>query len=153
MKRRELQVKWVVRDVVEPINGVEYGGLMRGSQDTVPYLAPWAGELQEVFIVLLLNAHMKVIGHKEVGRGTATTCPTDVSAIFRAAVVGNASSIIVAHNHPSGDVTPSVADITVTANIKKAGEILEIPLLDHIVFGLAPDGKVISRSLREQGLM
>lgn len=147
-KRRELQVKWVVREAIEDVP--EYTAI-RGPHDTLPYLAPWARELQETMVVIFMNARMKIIGHKEVGRGTATNCPVDVSAIFRAAVVAGAVSIIVSHNHPSGDTTPSPQDLEVTRKIVEAGRILEIPVMDHIIVGMTESGGLLHTSFREIG--
>jgi DNA repair protein RadC len=69
--------------------------------------------------------------------------------VFKAAILSNAAGFILAHNHPSGELTPSKDDIAVTERIKEAGDLLGIDLLDHIIVG---DGKRYT-SFREQGLM
>jgi len=87
----------------------------------------------EQFIVLALNARLKVVGYKIVARGTQTATLVHPREIFTAALELRAASIIVAHNHPSGDMTPSDEDILVTERLKKGGEILGIPVIDHLI--------------------
>lgn len=154
MRRRELRISWKVTNEVHEGGPVEpYGGPLRGPLGTVRYLARWAGEIQEVFIVLFLDNKMKIIGHQEVGRGGGASCPVSTAAVCRAAVASGAAAIIVAHNHPSGDVTPSDADVTVTLNLRRLCEALETPLLDHVIVGVSPTGMVVHKSLRDLGLM
>ena len=73
----------------------------------------------------------------------------DSGAIFREALKAGAEEIIVAHNHPSGDITSSKADIAVTKKLREAGELLSVPLLDHLILGRGTDGKPAFRSLAE----
>lgn len=94
---------------------------------------PWFTELQEMFVVFHLDTKNKIIGHHLVSIGTidATLChPRDV---YRAAIMNNAKSIVVVHNHPSGEVEPSSADIRMSNELRKAGEIVKIDLLDSII--------------------
>ena len=74
------------------------------------------------------------VGHED---GTAQI---DAGAIFREALKAGAEEIVVAHNHPSGDLTPSKADIAATKKLREAGELLSVPLLDHLVLGKATAG-------------
>jgi len=83
------------------------------------------------------------VGHKD---GTSAI---DAGAIFREALKAGAEEIIVAHNHPSGDITPSKADIAVTKKLREAGELLSVPLLDHLIIGRGTDGKPAFCSLAE----
>lgn len=132
--------------------GPEYqAGPVRGPVDLVKYLSWWAGEAQEVLIVILLDARMRIIGHKEVGRGGTSSCPINKQEVLRAALMGGATCIILAHNHPSGDPTPSQDDKDATMAIKQACEVIDIPLLDHLVIALDGEGQTIHRSLREIG--
>lgn len=73
----------------------------------------------------------------------------DSGAIFREALKAGAEEIIVAHDHPSGDITPSKADIAVTKKLREAGELLSVPLLDHLIIGRGTDGKPAFCSLAE----
>jgi DNA repair protein RadC len=90
-------------------------------------------EFVEQFKVLLLNRANKVIGIYEVSTGTTTATVADPKSIFVAALKGNASAVILAHNHPSGNLTPSEADIKLTKDLVAAGKFLHIPVLDHII--------------------
>lgn len=93
------------------------------------------GEGQEVFIVILIDVKNKPVGYVEVGRGTFEGCPVGPRVVFRAAIVAGATSIIVAHNHPSGDATPSAEDREITRRLVAAGGLLGIRVLDHVVVG------------------
>lgn len=106
-------------------------------------------EVCEVLYVLHLNGQHRVIGMTEVARGGLHGI-SSISArdIFRAACAQGASAIICVHNHPSGDPTPSQEDIAFTVNIKEAGEVLGIPVLDHVVVSTTG-----YRSLLDMGLM
>lgn len=87
----------------------------------------------EEFWALALSPNKSVIESKMIFRGTVDACLVHPRDIFRFACVSNASSIIVAHNHPSGDAKPSTEDILVTRQLVRAARLLEIPLLDHLI--------------------
>jgi DNA repair protein RadC len=89
---------------------------------------------KEHFYVMHLDAHRRINLVELVAIGTLTDATIHPRETYRRAVIEGSHSIIVAHNHPSGDVSPSENDITVTLKLEKAGEMLNIPLLDHIVF-------------------
>jgi DNA repair protein RadC len=88
---------------------------------------------KEHFYVMHVNARQQVHLVELVAVGTLSDAPFHPRETFRRAVIEGSYSIIVAHNHPSGDVTPSDADIRVTRKLHDAGEILNIPLLDHLI--------------------
>ena len=90
-------------------------------------------DLRECFYALFLNRANKVLGYYLVSIGGLTGTVADVRTIFQAALKANACSIILAHNHPSGNGLPSQADIQLTERMKGAGLIMEIPLIDHII--------------------
>jgi DNA repair protein RadC len=90
-------------------------------------------EEQEVFVCLFLNAQAKVIGMQEVTRGLLNSSLVHPREVFRLAVLMGAAAIVVAHNHPSGDPTPSAEDRTVTQQLAAAGRLLDIPLYDHVI--------------------
>lgn len=90
-------------------------------------------ELQEEFKVLLLNRNNQVIGIYPLSRGGVAGTVVDPKLVFSVALKCNASNIIIAHNHPSGNLTPSEADKRITKKLKKAGEYLDITVLDHII--------------------
>ncbi len=89
--------------------------------------------LVECGYVFLLNSRRKITGHLMVAMGTLDTCWVHPREVFRAAIIGGASAIIFSHNHPSGDVSPSEADIKITKELIRAGQILKLELLDHII--------------------
>jgi DNA repair protein RadC len=92
-------------------------------------------EKQEHFVVFALDAKNRVISATTVHIGTLTMSVVGPREVFRFAVREGASSIIVAHNHPSGDPTPSPEDIDVTKRLVAVGKSLDIPLADHIIIG------------------
>ena len=91
----------------------------------------WA---QENFIVLFLDTRNIVLGSEVVFKGGLNECSIDPKTIFRKALVCNANSIIIAHNHPSGYLEPSNEDWVVYERIKKAGELISIKVLDSVIF-------------------
>jgi DNA repair protein RadC len=97
-------------------------------------LKPLIGDSHyEIFYILLLNRANFVIGHKKVSDGGITGTVVDIRRLFKYALEGNATSIIIGHNHPSGNILPSEADRILTRKIKAAGELLDIAVLDHII--------------------
>jgi DNA repair protein RadC len=90
-------------------------------------------ELVEQCKVVLLNGSKKVIGLYEASSGTSTNTVVDLRSIFAAALKANAVAIILTHNHPSGTLSPSQADINVTKKAKEGGKLLDIDVLDHII--------------------
>jgi len=90
-------------------------------------------EYIEQFKVMLLNRSGRVLGIIEMSSGGVSGTVVDLKVIFAAALKGNACSIILAHNHPSGDLTPSQQDIEMTRRVKRAGEILDISVNDHLI--------------------
>lgn len=102
---------------------------------------------QEELRVVLLNTKNQVMGILEVYRGSVNTSHIRVSEVFHEAVRENCPALVVVHNHPSGDPTPSEEDIQVTEQLVAAGKLLDIEVLDHLVIG---QQKYVS--LKEQGL-
>jgi len=102
---------------------------------------------QEHLRVLLLDTRNRLIRKTEVYRGSLNTSLIRVGEVFRDAVRSNAASIIIVHNHPSGDPTPSPEDVSVTQALVEAGNLLDIEVLDHLVIG-----KNCFVSLKSKGL-
>ena len=88
---------------------------------------------EERMYIIALSTKGDVIGYIEHSKGTLNSSLVDVAGIFKFALLCNASSIILTHNHPSGSTTPSQEDIQVTRRVKDAGDLLNVPLLDHII--------------------
>jgi DNA repair protein RadC len=126
-------------------------GPMRTAEDVADYLLRHghAQRDREAFVVLLLNVKHHVTAAEVVTIGVLDGSLIHPREVFKSAIAGSAAAIIVAHNHPSGDVTPSAEDITVTRRLRDAGALLGIPLLDHVI--VSPEGKHIS--LRSEGVL
>ena len=90
---------------------------------------------EEHLVMLALDTKLKVVGAFDIHTGTQKSSLVSTKSIFTRAMLCNANSIIIAHNHPSGNPYPSMDDIHITNKIKEAGEILDITLQDHIVVG------------------
>jgi DNA repair protein RadC len=90
-------------------------------------------EFIEEFKILLLNNASRVLGIFEVSKGGISGASADVRIVFAAALKANATGIILAHNHPSGQLVPSDADKYITENMRKAGDLLNIRVLDHLI--------------------
>jgi DNA repair protein RadC len=106
----------------------------------------------ETFQVLLVNTRRRLIDIVKVADGTLDTILIHPREVFRVAIANSAAAIILAHNHPSGDPTPSEADIKVTRDLIRAGQLLKIEVLDHIVLGQRSDQRERDFvSLRELG--
>jgi len=101
---------------------------------------------REHFVVIMLNRKNGIIGINTVSVGDLSSSIVHPREVFKPAIVAGASSIIVAHNHPSGDPAPSRDDINVTTRLKEAGDILGIGVLDHIIIG---DGCYVSLKARD----
>lgn len=120
------------------------------------YLRPLAEGLEvEKFWVLCLNRKNRLLRRVEVTSGTATSSLAHPREVFRPAIRDGAVSLICAHNHPSGDPTPSAADIQVTRQLREAGRTLDVSLTDHVIVGRPghdPSGRGFY-SFREAGLL
>jgi len=92
-------------------------------------------EAQEVFGILILNTTHKIVAVHEIGRGTLNASMVHPREVFKPAVLHNAAAIICFHNHPSGEPKPSKEDIETTNRLVKAGKIMGIEVLDHIIVG------------------
>lgn len=108
---------------------------------------------EEHFVLMVLDSRRRVIGINEVSVGTLSASLVHPREVFRAAILLNGAAIIVAHNHPSGDCSPSAEDREVTRRIQRAGELLGIPLADHIVIGEGQGNGSGFFSFREHGLL
>lgn len=117
--------------------------------DTVSILRRYLEhEDREHFVTLMLDVKNQVIGIHTVSIGNLNSAIVSPREVFKAAILANAASIILGHNHPSGDVTPSPEDITVSVTLREAGKLLGIDVLDHVIIG--EEGAFCS--LRRDGL-
>lgn len=110
--------------------------MLSSPADAAELIAPLIrDEPQEVLVVVTVTAKLRVLGVCEVYRGCIDTSPVRLAEIFRPAILQNAHGIFIAHNHPSGDPSPSVADIQVTHELFTVGRSLGLQLLDHLIIG------------------
>ena len=112
------------------------------------YMEHLRHEEQEVLIVMLLDGKNHLLGEQTISRGTVNATLVTPREVFLEAMRFHAVSVILVHNHPSGDPTPSNEDIKITERVYRSGELLGVMLLDHVVIG---DHKYVS--FREQGLI
>ena len=120
---------------------VEYdvSGIRISSPDILHELLDEVYELgslpEEIFVIICLDTKNQVIGTFKVSQGSLNASIVHPREVFKRALISNAGSIILAHNHPSGDTAPSKEDIDVTDRLVEAGELLGIRVLDHIIVG------------------
>ncbi len=129
---------------------------MRTAADAVRLLQPYAqGRHQEAFWVILLDTRHRVKGTPvEVTRGLVDASLVHPRELFRQAIRAAATAVMLGHNHPSGDPTPSAEDIRITQKVVDAGRVVDIKVLDHVILGQPGAGKGRSFvSLREAGLV
>jgi DNA repair protein RadC len=136
MSELEKQENYLREVVVNYKGGRRKAPAFKDSKSVVSFLnKTLIDNSREHFIVLYLNHINQVIGFSISAIGTQKSCPVNICDIFQKAVLLGAGSVIVAHNHPSGSTEPSKQDRAATKRISDAGQILDIPLLDHIIFG------------------
>src|SRR5947209_3186386 len=130
---RELRVSYVSRDV--PADDL-VGCQMKAPQDAAQVLVHLlVTEAVEVFGLLCLSTKQHILCYHELGRGTLDTVTVHPREVLKVALLANAAAVVVAHNHPSGDPTPSGADRDLTRQLVAAGTLIGIPVLDHIIVG------------------
>jgi DNA repair protein RadC len=121
---------------------------IRGPDDVVAIVGRrLRKEKREHFLVLLLNARHEVIGRETVSIGSLNASIVHPREVFKPAILESAASILLVHNHPSGDAEPSEEDLAITKRLVEAGELLGIQVLDHVI--LASRGVVSLRSRQQ----
>ena len=140
-RKRKVIAEWV-RLVRSPLSPYEtdvlasLDGKMRGPDDVFRLLKERVShEEVEVFYVIVLDSQSRPRALHEVTRGILSSSLVHPREVFRLAVAYNAAGIIVAHNHPSGDPTPSADDRAMTKQLVEAGRVLDIPVYDHVIVG------------------
>ncbi len=129
------------------------GERVRTPEDVCRVCADIAGLAQESFHVLSLNAKNFMVNRHLISLGLVDASLVHPREVFRAAIgEDGASSVILAHNHPTGDPTPSAEDLRITRQLVEAGRIIDIKVLDHVVIGRPVNGSPAFVSMREQGL-
>ena len=109
----------------------------------------WYDSEKEMCVVILLSSRNHIKGYNLVSLGSMNSSIVEPREVFRPAIIGGAAAIILCHNHPSGDTTPSAEDIRITRKLVEAGKMLDINVLDHIIIGKVRD----FTSMRETGCL
>jgi len=124
-------------------------------EDIARVMRPLTQDLtQESFFIVLLNTKNRILSIEAVTTGLVDRAPIHAREAFRMAIVQNASRIVLVHNHPSGDPTPSTQDIACTRQLVEAGKIIGIEVIDHVVLGEKTESRYKDYiSFREEGLI
>jgi DNA repair protein RadC len=130
-------------------------GIIRSPEDGAKIAHSFIGDDdREVFFVMCLNTKNRVIAVHRCHIGSLNASIVSPREVFKSAIMNNSASIIVTHQHPSGDVTPSQEDINVTRRLVESGKILNIPVLDHIIVGEKHGTSPLKfTSLKEKGYL
>jgi DNA repair protein RadC len=146
---RGFELRTTVMRVMEPETNLS----ARSPEDTRKICADMADLAQESFVVLLLNTRNRVIDKVMITLGIMDCSLVHPREVFRPAILKNACAIILVHNHPSGDPSPSADDLRVTKQLVEAGKIIGIKILDHVIIGRRSDEQMKDFcSLRETGM-
>lgn len=137
---------------------VKEDGAKYDSKMTNPYLAKKAftdifnidNQAEEVFCLITVDTSTRISGAFEISRGSLDKAAVSMREVFKRALLANAKGIFVAHNHPSGDTSPSPEDKKITRRIKECCSILGITFLDHFIFGFDNENAL---SFKEEGLV
>lgn len=113
--------------------GDQPAGLVKSPTDAVPYLANIRASTREHFVALYLSARHELVHQETISIGTLTSSLVHPREVYKHALIHPTASILVAHNHPSGDTTPSEEDLMITRRLVDAGNLLGISLLDHVI--------------------
>jgi DNA repair protein RadC len=128
--------------VCESGEGEPEEAVLRTSADVARTLRPFFERAdREMFVVILVDAKHRAIGINVVSVGSLSSAIVHPREVFKPAIAGNSAAVILAHNHPSGDPSPSAEDVELTKRLRDAGELLGIRVLDHVILG---DGKNFS---------
>lgn len=122
----------LVRDRSVPASRRSYGSPALAADLFRAYLGD---SDREQFVAIFLDTRSQVIGLHLVSVGTVDCCAVSPREVFKAALLCNAAAVVLAHNHPSGDPHPSETDVAITRALQRAAELLEIPVLDHVIVG------------------
>ena len=112
--------------------------------------ADWYDPNKEAVVVIVLNTRRRIVGHNLVALGSLDSCIIWPREVYRPVIAAAGNAAVLVHNHPSGQTSPSDADIRVTRDLIRAGQLLKIELLDHVIVGGGPGQHC---SLRAQGYL
>lgn len=149
-KRKELAV-FAVKELARRLMRRESRSIevIHGPEDAAHFAMPYfRQEQKEHFAILMLNTKNHILGLQDVSIGSLTASIVHPREVFETAILHHSAAIILLHNHPSGDPTPSKEDISVTQRIEKASKVMDIPVLDHIILG---GGRYVS--MKKDGIL
>jgi len=129
-------ISWKFRDVQESYPEIAFPqNRITQPQDLYDqFKSLFHNDVKEKFVVFWLNSQNRVIGFEVVTEGTLDSSVVHPREVFRGAIVATCRNIIIAHNHPSGNLEPSNEDISITKKLVESGKIIEINVFDHIIF-------------------
>ncbi len=148
-KRKELVV-FAIKELTKRLmrKNSEQIDIVHGPEDAAHFAMPYfRTESKEHFAIMMLNTKNHILGLQTISVGSLTASVVHPREVFEAAILHHSAAIILLHNHPSGDPTPSREDISVTQRLVKVGKMMDIPVLDHIILG---SGNF--ESLKEKGI-
>lgn len=145
-----LELGWRMQGEISKDNEL----IINDSKGLFNYVAPMLIDLDhEEFWAVYLNNRKKVLGHQRISLGGQTETTVDLRILFRGAIECKAVSLMVAHNHPSGLLTPSREDKSLTQRIREAGNILNIKLDDHLIVAITSTGAADYFSFHDNGMI
>lgn len=135
MKHYVKTITWKFQDCISTYPELDTKLYIHGPEDAFrQFNSLFKAEVKERFVVLWLNSANRVTGFEIVTEGILNSSLVHPREVFRGAIVATCASILLAHNHPSGNPEPSQEDITITKQLVEAGRIIGIPVHDHIIF-------------------
>ena len=124
--------------------GIQIYNFMRPHLQALPYESLW---------VLLLDVRYRLVERKEISRGSLTQSIAHPREVFKWAIAKRSCFVVLVHNHPSGDPVPSKSDVRFTKRLAQAGDLLQLPLIDHVIIGTAAIGREPYYSFFEAGML
>lgn len=143
-----VEIRATIMRVMEPVTE-RYG---RTPEDIVNFCADMRDASQEMIVVILLNTRNRIIDRVMVSLGIQDSSLCHPREVFRPAILKSAAAVVLVHNHPSGDPSPSAEDVRMTRQLVQAGQIIGIKVLDHLIIGRPENGSRGFLSLRESGV-
>jgi len=135
---KELKSNWKYSTIAVKLNRVYVKNIrIKNAEEVYEFLKEiWDNDLmniQEQFAAIYFNQRNNVIGYRVINTGSSTSCIVDIKLLVCLALHSMATGVIIAHNHPSGNLTPSKQDETITAKIKDALKLIDVKLMDHVI--------------------
>lgn len=147
--RGAIEIKATIMRVMEPATGA-YG---RTPEDIVNFCSDMRDSAQEMFVVVCLNTRNRIIDRVMVSLGIQDSSLIHPREVFRPAILKSAAAVVLVHNHPSGDPTPSAEDIRITRQLVEVGKIIDIRVMDHVIIGRPEGMNKGYLSIRESGVV